>query len=499
MNKLHKDKVEYITTGKASAREQYISYLRPYNRDIRRKLNEFINNDLRKDYKTSLDEKVKEIYGKIAANSLDRELYEAIQIQVFSERFPINLGNILNSKAPAQNTGDRRAIPSNQNKKNPPPSSIPNNQRGANQPTQPGPGINNDRTGWQATVTQFDQRFRANYSREQIIVIQRLVGASPDGTYGEETAQKVYQWQQNHRVPNPDGLVGDVTRRAIVAQLRGTNPAAADILSQENAPPPRTEAATNLESNRTDSRAQLEAFSPAIKTLLGRQETFQTENYPQLLRVGNKLRQLPPEEFEYIYQPFASNLAGDLTGLERSIDIFTSTRSQVIAGLQSPERTYLEQKVNTTLLGEKPLTSNPSWQQVLKDLIASVLQSPNYAPEILGEVFDVLKEHWVQFVGLTVALIAAQASVAALAGIPEPTFLSKVLAVALQGFILAVYGVGIVVSVQGAIGELMNWWNAASKANGDPEQIASASRSFLRMVGNLIQLIISSRQFLAQL
>jgi peptidoglycan hydrolase-like protein with peptidoglycan-binding domain len=436
MNRLHPDKVQYITSGKASAREEYISLLRRlYNQDIITQLNRYINNDLRKDYKTSLDKTVKEIYGKIAANSWDRELYEAIQILVFSERFPINVQNILNPKAPPQNTGDRRAIPSHQNKNNPPRSSIPNN-RGANQPRQPGPGINNDRTRWQATVTQFDRRFRANYSREQIIVIQGLVGASPDGTYGEETAQKVYQWQKNHRVPNPDGLVGDVTRRAMVAQLRGTNPAAADILSQEKAPPPRTEAATNLESNRTDSRAQLEAFPPAIKTLLGRPETFQTENYPQLLRVGNKLRQLPPEEFKYIYQPFASNLAGDLTGLERSIDIFTSTRSQVIAGLQSPERTYLEQRVNSTLFGEKPLTSNSSWQQVLKDLIASVLQSPNHAPEILGEVFNFLKEHWVQFVGLTVALIAAQASVAALAGIPEPTFLSKVLAVALQGFIL---------------------------------------------------------------
>ncbi|MEG4323809.1 peptidoglycan-binding protein, partial [Microcoleus sp. herbarium5] len=505
----------------SNLRQSYVKGLRQYSSDVRNHLNQLFLS-LSAEHRQNIEAKTDELYRKIESSDLNLELREAIRIAVMNQWFRPNVEKILNGKPPAPNPSRPAATPP-QNKNTRPPSSnlkqpatsqprqsatnqprqpAANQPRqpAANQPRQLGAESNNDRTRWQATARSFQEQFATNYSREQIIVIQRLVGATPDGNYGEETAQKVYQWQQNHRVPNPDGLVGDVTHRAMVAQLRTTNTAAADILSpQQKAPPPPIAAPTNPVRNATDSRTQLEAFSPAIKTLLSRQETSQTENYPQLLRVGNKLQQLPPEEFEYIYQPFASNLAGDLTGLERSIDIFTNTRSQVIAELQSPGRTYLGQRVNTTLFGEKPLTSNPAWQQVLKDLIASVLQSPNHAPEILGEVFDFLKEHWVQFVGLTVALIGAQASVAALTGIPEPTFLSKVLAVALQGFILAVYGVGIVVSVEGTIDELMNWWNAASTANGNPEQIASASRAFLRMVGNLTLLIISSKQFQDQL
>lgn len=516
-----------------------------------------------------------------------------------------------------------------------------------NRREQPITESNDDRLRWQLTATRFNQQFGANYNSEQIKAIQRLVGANPDGRYGEETARLVYQWQQNNQVSNPDGLVGDITRRAMAAHLRRTNPAAADVLESANkpsetqestnsltsvndnqipinkpqsvaAPPPipnllspnlglvvspanpndrvadfarfrvpnalqageytvtnhafievshngqviqyqrnervmleigdtigiplyypddrqsnssqnptpavdnPTPAVSNLapttstQANATQNiddreynpiakeqllleRARLEALSPEVKYLLGGEDSFQPRNYAQLLRVGRKLQQLPPEEIEYVYKPLVSEIVGDIPRLERSIDVFTNSRATVLAQLKAPNENYSGQAVNNLLFGENPLTSNPSWQQVLKDLIASVLQSPIHAPEILGEVFDFLKEHWVQFVGLTVALIAAQASVAALTGIPEPTFLSKVLAVALQGFILAVYGVGIVVSVEGAIGELMNWWNAASKANGDPEQIASASRSFLRMVGNLILLIISSRQFQAQL
>jgi tetratricopeptide (TPR) repeat protein len=145
--------------------------------------------------------------------------------------------------------------------------------------------------------------------------------------------------------------------------------------------------------------------------------------------------------------------------------------------------------------GEKPITSDPSWQQIVKDLLASVVQSPLHAGDVLGDIFEYLQEHWQQFVWTTVGLIAAQTSVAVLTGIPEPTFLSKVLAVALQSFLFAVYGVTIVVSVDAAINELKNWWNAASTANGNPEAIAEASRALLRMVGYILILIISSKQF----
>lgn len=62
------------------------------------------------------------------------------------------------------------------------------------------------------------QHFRTqegrHYSREQIEALQRRVGANPDGTYGAETAERVYQWQHRHGV-QADGEVGPITYQAM--------------------------------------------------------------------------------------------------------------------------------------------------------------------------------------------------------------------------------------------------------------------------------------------
>ena len=253
LNERHPEEVRYIISGKAAERERYISQLTQYSPDIRRKIKQLIDN-LRADYKKSFDAKVQEIYGQIANNNSDRELYEAIQILVFNERFTTNVQNILNGRSPAQNTGDRTATSSqntSQNNRTPRPSPSFSNQPGANQQRQPGAESNNDRR-WQVTAEAFNQRFGANYSREQIIVIQRLVGATPDGTYGEETARKVYQWQQNNKVPNPDGLVGDVTLQAMVAQLRGTKTDGVALFESSNANNGR---AINSQANETRTQS----------------------------------------------------------------------------------------------------------------------------------------------------------------------------------------------------------------------------------------------------
>jgi len=251
MNKLYPARVQDITSGKASARARYISYLRRHSPKMISDLIGLVN-ELRNDYRKSFDERVQELYGQVAANSSDRELLTAIQIWVLYERFPINVQNILNPKAPAQNTGDRRAIPP-QNQNTSPRSSSSNNQRIANQQRQPGAENNNDRTRWQVTAQAFNQRFGANYSREQIIAIQQLVGATPDGSYGEETARKVYLWQQNNKIPNPDGLVGEATWGAMVARLprTRTDVAPAESSNANNPPAPTSQVAGTRTQNNT--------------------------------------------------------------------------------------------------------------------------------------------------------------------------------------------------------------------------------------------------------
>ena len=194
---------------RSELRNSYVNALKKYTNDVRLKIRAFIA-QLDKDDKAFLEREAQDIYRKIATNSNDTELAEAIRIEVAYNHFRDRLLNFVRGPAPNQQQPSRQPQPQQ-----------PPRQRQQQQPSRQPPN-HNETIRWQATARSFQEQFATNFSREQIIIIQQLVGARPDGNYGEETAQKVYQWQQKHGVPNPDGLVGNVTRRAMVAQLRRT-------------------------------------------------------------------------------------------------------------------------------------------------------------------------------------------------------------------------------------------------------------------------------------
>lgn len=133
--------------------------------------------------------------------------------------------------------------------------------------------------------------------------------------------------------------------------------------------------------------------------------------------------------------------------------------------------------------------------QKVEDLIASVLESPQHVDDVLGEVWDYIQEHWVELTALTVGLISAEVAVGLLAAVPEPTLLTKVASVSLQGLVIAMIGTGVVVEFGNALSDGQKWWDLASTANGDREQISEASRSFLRMVGHAALAIMATKQF----
>jgi Domain of unknown function (DUF4157) len=125
------------------------------------------------------------------------------------------------------------------------------------------------------------------------------------------------------------------------------------------------------------------------------------------------------------------------------------------------------------------------------DVIKSVMESPSHVGEVLGELWEVIKEHWVGFVAVTTGLILAEMAVTALAAVPEPTMLTKVLAILLQGLIVLVAGVGAVMSFVEAISQGVTWITTAWTANGNQSKINQASRSFLKMLGNVALFVLA--------
>jgi peptidoglycan hydrolase-like protein with peptidoglycan-binding domain len=108
------------------------------------------------------------------------------------------------------------------------------------------------------------KHFRANegrtYSQSEIEAIQSQVGAPRDGSYGAETAEKVYQWQQAHGLA-ADGEAGastyqsmfGVSRQALIQQQQ-----AAQNLAQRQA---QSQAYLSYEANLPqDTRADMDGF-----------------------------------------------------------------------------------------------------------------------------------------------------------------------------------------------------------------------------------------------
>src|SRR5205823_1143586 len=118
------------------------------------------------------------------------------------------------------------------------------------------------------------------------------------------------------------------------------------------------------------------------------------------------------------------------------------------------------------------------YKQPIDDIVASVKESPQHVGEFLkDEVWASIKNHWVRIMAVTIGLILAEMAVGALTAAPDPTLLTKVIAVILQIAIIAIIGYFAAVEVKGAYEEGGKWLSTAKKANGDPKVITEASRS----------------------
>ncbi len=168
-----------------------------------------------------------------------------------------------------------------------------------------------------------------------------------------------------------------------------------------------------------------------------------------------------------------------ITGLEHS-DLFDH-----VAG-----------EVGQLLMGPAGRVALPAWleksgaEQIARDIIASVQQSPAHAPAILAEWWAQIEEDWPQIVAAMLGMIAAEVIAAVLVVSPDPA--ARMAGVIIQSVLLGVLVAGASYEVVLTIQETATWLAACRDAKGNRERIAEASRAFCRAVLHALLAIITA-------
>lgn len=127
----------------------------------------------------------------------------------------------------------------------------------------------------------------------------------------------------------------------------------------------------------------------------------------------------------------------------------------------------------------------------LEDILAAVNQSPGHVGEVAGEYAQAIMEHRVEIAGVVAAFLMAEMASAFLAA--TPTGVGQIAAAVIQ-LLLAFFGAqGMVMATLEAANHAGNWLNLGWTANGNAEQIAEASRAFVRM---LVAIAVAALSFL---
>lgn len=116
----------------------------------------------------------------------------------------------------------------------------------------------------------------------------------------------------------------------------------------------------------------------------------------------------------------------------------------------------------------------------LEDIVQSVTDSPRYFGDVAGEYAEAIKAHIPEIVGITAGFILAESASAFLAA--TPTGVGQIVAVLIQ---LALAAFGAKFAIDAGIEALRHgeqWLSLAWTANGDPKQLAAASKEFLKML-----------------
>lgn len=116
----------------------------------------------------------------------------------------------------------------------------------------------------------------------------------------------------------------------------------------------------------------------------------------------------------------------------------------------------------------------------LSDILQSVTESPDHLDEVAKEYAQAIRDHLAEIVGIVAAFIMAEALSAFLAA--TPTGVGQIAAVIIQLALAAFGAAGMVQSAVDAVQHASQWLTLAWTADGKANQIAAASREFLKML-----------------
>jgi len=118
--------------------------------------------------------------------------------------------------------------------------------------------------------------------------------------------------------------------------------------------------------------------------------------------------------------------------------------------------------------------------QHIVDIIKSVTQSPHYFGEVAGEYAPIILDHLPEIIGIVAGFVAAEAMSAFLAA--TPTGVGQIAAALIQLALAAFGAAGMVQAGIEALKHASQWLTLAWTAKGKDEQLAVASKEFLRML-----------------
>ncbi|WP_199724203.1 AHH domain-containing protein [Corallococcus sp. AB011P] len=116
----------------------------------------------------------------------------------------------------------------------------------------------------------------------------------------------------------------------------------------------------------------------------------------------------------------------------------------------------------------------------LEDVITSVRQADQYFGEVTGQYGQAILDNWLEISAMVVGFIAAEALSTFLAA--TPTGVGQLAAALIQLGLAAFGAYGLVEAGGEALKHAQLWLTQAWEANGSPEKLKEASKSFLRML-----------------
>jgi hypothetical protein len=125
----------------------------------------------------------------------------------------------------------------------------------------------------------------------------------------------------------------------------------------------------------------------------------------------------------------------------------------------------------------------------LEDILHSVTESRNHLDEVGGEYAQAIRDHEAAIIGIVAAFITAEAISMFTAA--TPTGVGQAVAMVIQLALSAFGAAGMVEAGAQAIEHGSAWLNTAWTAKGDKNQIALASKQFLKMLVSIAMAALS--------